>query len=282
MMGLANLVPGISGGTMLLAAGVYPQCIDALGNLATFRPDRKGVALLTAVAGCAVVVILLLAGPVRDMVVSYRWAMYSIFLGATLGGVPPLCRLIGRPDPLSWGGAALGLATMAITSFSPASSATPASGDSLTLFVAGLGAFAAMILPGLSGGYILLVSGQYVTILAAVDGLKSAVFGNEGGRLDVLTGSVQVLIPFGLGGLVALVGASSLVRLLLVKQRSLMLGFLLGLLTGALLGLWPFGTTASGLLLPDLSQALAAMALALVGFVVTNAVARLGGTDRNP
>ncbi len=278
-MGLANLVPGISGGTMLLAAGVYPQCIDAVARAATFRPDRKGLALLLTVAASSGVVILLLAGPVRDLVVSHRWVMYSIFLGSTIGGVPPLWRLIGRPNSRSWIGASLGLAAMVATTFFPADSTAAGPGQSLTLFLTGLGAFAAMILPGLSGGYILVLSGQYVPILGAVDGFKAAVLGSSGDRLDALSDACLVLVPFALGGVLALAGVSSLVRLLLRKQRSLMLGLLLGLLAGALFGLWPFGTTDSQPALPGLSQLLAALALVLVGFLVTYAVARIGDTD---
>ncbi len=278
-MGLANLVPGISGGTMLLATGVYPQCIDAFAKVATLRPEQKGVTLLLTVAGSGAIVILLLAGPVRDLVVDHRWAMYSVFLGSTLGGVPALWRLIDRPDRKSWIGTAAGLALMVTTTFLPTDSAPTGSDQTLTLFLAGLGAFAAMILPGLSGGYVLVLSGQYVPILGAVDGLRSAVFGGSRIIIDSLLGPAQVLAPFALGGLVALAGVSSLVRFLLQRQRSLMLGFLLGLLLGAVLGLWPFGTSESGLAWPGPAQALAALALALLGFLVTSAIARIGNAE---
>ena len=280
LMGLANLVPGVSGGTMLLAVGVYPQCIDAIARVTTLRADRQAVGLLSAVAVSGGLVILLLAGTVKSLVVEYRWAMYSVFLGATLGGVPALWKLIGRQNPKSWTGLAAGLVAMVAIAVAPSGSASEGTGYAVALFLSGLGAFAAMILPGLSGGYLLLLSGQYVPILGAVDGLKSALLPTGASRWPILVDSVQVLAPFALGGLVALVGVSSLIQVLLRRQRSLMLGFLLGLLGGAVLGLWPFGTSESRYVLPGLVQAATAFGLGACGFGATSGIARLGGPDR--
>lgn len=262
---------------MLLAVGVYPECIDALAKVTTLRPDRRALGLLFAVAGAGGLLILLLAGTVKILVVEYRWAMYSVFLGATLGGVPTLWNLIASHDTKSWTGCAIGLSVMIAVPVSPTGPVADGTAHALLLFLAGLGAFAAMILPGLSGGYLLVLSGQYVPILGAVDDLKSALLADGAPRWPTLVDSVQVLSPFALGGLVALVGVSSLVRLMLRHQRSLMLGFLLGLLVGAVRGLWPFYTSESGLALPGIGQAAAAVGLVLCGFAATTAVARLGG-----
>ena len=119
LMGLANLVPGVSGGTMLLAAGVYADCIDAVARITTLRLDRHAFALLAAVAGAGALVILLLAGTVKGLVLEHRWAMYSLFLGSTLGGVPVLWRLIGKPDTRVWLGATAGIAAMMLTTLAP-------------------------------------------------------------------------------------------------------------------------------------------------------------------
>ena len=279
LMGLANLVPGISGGTMLLAVGVYPQCIEAVAKLATLRPDRNAVSLLAAVAASAALILLLLAGQVRDLVVDHRWVMYSIFLGSTLGGVPVLWRLIGRLDQRSVLGGGGGLVLMVATAAVPAGPEDAVGSSALVLFLVGLGAFAAMLLPGLSGGYLLVLSGQYVPILGAVDGLKNAVLEFDGWQWPAFLESVRVLAPVAVGGLVALACVSSLIRFLLRRQRSLILGFLLGLLTGAVLGLWPFSTEESGSAIPSLGQGMAAICLTTVAFLGTGIIARLGDGD---
>ena len=72
LMGLANLVPGISGGTMLLAAGVYPAFIGAIAQLTTLKIRLRPVLLLGVVGGAAAVAILLLAGATKTLVVEQR------------------------------------------------------------------------------------------------------------------------------------------------------------------------------------------------------------------
>ena len=275
-MGLANLVPGVSGGTMLLAAGVYPQCVEALAKLTTLKPDRQSVGLLLTVTGSAALVILLLAGIVKSLVVEHRWVMYSLFLGSTLGGIPVLWRLIAKPDARTWVGSGLGLATMVATSLAPVSSVPAAEAPGVLLFLTGFGAFAAMMLPGLSGGYLLVLSGQYVTILGAIEDTKDSLLAPDGPQWATLTDPLAILAPFAVGCLAAVVGVSSLIRMLLVRQRAVTLGFLLGLLVGAVLGLWPFEGDAGGFRIPGLSQAAAAIGLVTGGFLLTSAIGRFG------
>ena len=88
LMGLANLVPGISCGTMLLAAGIYPRFIDAVANVTRFRIQFRSLLVLGCVVGAAGLGILLLAGTLKDLVVDHRWVMYSLFIGLTLGELP--------------------------------------------------------------------------------------------------------------------------------------------------------------------------------------------------
>lgn len=278
LMGLANLVPGISGGTMLLAAGVYPQCIEALARWSKLRPNRDAVVTLAAVGASAGLTVLLLAGAVKGLVVDHRWAMYSLFLGSTLGGVPVLWKLLGQLDARSVSGALAGLAAMAAITWFPAAPATAAGGSAPALFLAGLGAVAAMLLPGLSGGYLLVLSGQYVAILGAVDGIKAGLVHEAGPQWPDLVAAGKVLAPVAAGGLLALAVVSTVLQVLLRQQRALVLGLLLGLLLGAVLGLWPFRTDAQppALTLPGAAQAAGSLALALGGYVLTWAIARLG------
>ncbi len=113
LMGLANLVPGISGGTMLLAAGIYPRFIEALADLSALRFRKRSIFVLATVGIAAAAAILLGAGPVKDAVVEHRWAMYSIFIGLTLGGVPVLWRMARPATSAFWLGMVVGLVAMA-------------------------------------------------------------------------------------------------------------------------------------------------------------------------
>jgi len=107
LMGLANLVPGVSGGTMLLAAGVYPAFITAIAEVTTLRFRPRSLVLLGSVVAAAGIVILLMAGAVKGLVRDHRWIMYSLFIGLTLGGVPLLWRMARPATPSLFAAAAI-------------------------------------------------------------------------------------------------------------------------------------------------------------------------------
>ncbi len=300
LMGLANLVPGISGGTMLLAVGVYPAFISALAELTRFRVRAAALLLVGCVALGAGIAILLLAGPTKTLVVEQRWIMYSLFIGLTLGGVPLVLRLARRVSVALVVGAVGGLLLMLVMSVAGGGSAAGGRSSPALLGLSGLAAASAMILPGISGGYLLLLLGQYETILAAIDRVKQALLGGE---LGPLLDALVVLTPLALGVVVGLVGVSNLLSWLLRRFDDATLGVLLGLLLGAVIGLWPFqrgvapvpgdlldgrvlGTAQIAALDPDrwpvrffepsLSQVLAALGLIGLGFGGTWLVDRIG------
>lgn len=249
LMGLANLVPGISGGTMLLAAGVYPRFIAAIGEMTTLKFRRASVVVLGSVVVAALLAIVLLAGPVKDLVVNQRWVMYSLFIGLTLGGVPVVWRLIKadgkQPGGAVWIAAVIGFIAMAALAIFQSSGAA---GDVertgfVFMLLAGIAGASAMILPGVSGGYLLLVLGVYVPILAGVDAFKDGLKAQD---FEVITQvGLAVVLPVGLGVLLGVVGVSNLLRWLLKRFEQATLGVLLGLLLGAVVGLWPFQRTVT-------------------------------------
>jgi putative membrane protein len=244
LMGLANLVPGISGGTMLLAAGVYPSFIGGIAELTTLRFRPRSLILLASIVGTAVVAILLLAGTVKGLVEDHRWIMYSLFIGLTLGGIPLLWRMARPASPALWGGAAVAFSLMVVMAFSSGGGDGEAGPRYLVVFLSGLAASSAMILPGVSGGYLLLLLGQYEAILGSVDQLKRGLLGDSdaglGADLALALDALHVMIPLGIGIVVGVVGVSNLLRWLLSRYEKATLGALLGLLLGAVVGLWPF------------------------------------------
>jgi len=266
-MGIANLVPGISGGTMLLAVGIYPRFIEAVARVTTFRLDRTTLVTLGSVVPAALASIVLLAGPVKDLVVHQRWIMYSLFIGLTLGGVPVILRLIreARMGPERDRitsvrvGAVVGFLVMAFLAWIQMRGAGGgASEDWSVFFFGGMAGAAAMILPGVSGGYLLLVLGAYVPILGAVDAFREAIsLGDVGAMISV--GAAGIL-PVGLGVVVGIAVVSHALRWLFQRYRMATLGVLLGLLVGAVVGLWPFQTSR----LPDEGELIKGQAVEVV------------------
>jgi putative membrane protein len=309
LMGLANLVPGISGGTMLLAAGVYPQFIHGVAEVSTLRFRLRSILLLGAVAMGALGAIISLAGPVKDLVVHHRWIMYAIFIGLTLGGVPIIWRLIDRRTTGMWLGGVFGFAGMAVLAIAQAQGDGSADREgAVVMFLAGVAGASAMILPGVSGGYLLLVLGVYVPLLAAIDSFKSALPGVGAWDSAIVTSvGLNVMLPVALGVLVGIAGVSNLLKWCLHRFECPTLGVLLGLLLGAVVGLWPFqqpvgeldiGTEVKGqtvtaenradfaiddypteVFAPTAGQVGGALGLILAGFACSTGVALVGGTN---
>lgn len=246
LMGLANLVPGVSGGTMLLAAGVYTLFIGAVADLSALHFRTRALLIVAAVAGAAALGILLLAGPIKNLVVGYRWIAYSLFIGLTLGGVPVLKQMIGPLSPKVMLGAVAGFAAMAALAwaqqYGSAGGGDGGGGADISnwfmMLLAGLAGASAMILPGISGGYLLLILGQYIPILSAIDTFKQALRTADLSAAGEI--GLAVILPVGIGLIIGVAGVSNLLKLLLARYRQATLGVLVGLLLGAVVGLWPF------------------------------------------
>lgn len=257
LMGLANLVPGVSGGTMILAVGLYDRFISAVAELSSLRWSRAMFVFLALLAMGLGVALVGLAGPAVYLVTHHRWAMYSLFVGMTLGGGPELYRLAfpraeGDAPAVKRGAprlaVLLGFAAMAYVAWALAG--TRVSHTSLVFF--GMGAIAAssMILPGVSGSYLLLIFGVYDVVIGSLS--VSAL------RED-LKGSLMIIGPVAIGAAVGIGALSNLLKLVLSRYSQVSHGALLGLLLGSVLGLWPFQEARYPELLDkDLRKALAA------------------------
>lgn len=309
LMGLANLVPGISGGTMLLAAGIYPRFVNAIAILSTLKLRRDAVLVLALVVSSAVLAVLLFAGPVKDLVVEHRWIMYSLFIGLTLGGIPVVWRMVKPATTATWIGAGAGfiaMAALALMQQSGVDQAGAGTSNALTFGLAGVAGASAMILPGVSGGYLLLVMGQYIPILSAIDSFKVALEARD--IAAAMTPALSVMLPVGIGVVVGVVLVSNAIRWLLAHHGKATLGVLLGLLVGAVVGLWPFQATVepvfgetiikgqvvtaenvgefnaedypTAFFRPAPAQVAGAIGLILAGTAITMLIARLGGDER--
>lgn len=307
MMGLANLVPGISGGTMLLAAGVYPWFIQGIAEVTTLRFRKTSLVVLLTVGITAGLAIVSLAGLVKDFVVQYRWMAYSIFIGLTLGGVPIVWRLLRERSLrvlLAAFAGFFGMAVLAVFQGSSTSGTTEATAGFGSMFVAGVAGASAMILPGISGGYLLLVMGLYVPILSGIEAVKDALAARDFPAL--MDPMIGVVIPVGLGVVIGIALVSHALKWMLARYEQPTLGVLLGLLVGAVVGLWPFqegvapevGSTFKGRVVTDATlaelepedypnalfnptplQVGGALGLMALGFLTTVLVGRIGSDD---
>ncbi|MFK7768813.1 MAG: DUF368 domain-containing protein [Mariniblastus sp.] len=302
LMGLANLVPGISGGTMLLASGIYPAFIDALATTTRLKFKFRSLLVLGIVVAAAGIGVLLFAGTIKDLVINQRWVMFSLFMGLTLGGVPIVWRLAKPASPQLIISAAIAFGLMVLLAVLQMNGVVgEGNSNYVTLLLAGLAGASAMILPGLSGSYLLLLMGQYVPILNAVDKFKDALSARD--ITAAMEPALSTLLPVGLGVVAGVVVVGNLLEWMMRKYRKATLGVLLGLLLGSTVGLWPFrvgvepkegdvikgrAVTAETLsdidqedwlteyFRPTTTQIVSSLALVAIGFGVTMGVAMIG------
>ena len=229
LMGLANLVPGVSGGTLILALGLYDRFIGAIADVTRFRFSRSSVLFLVWILLGAGVAVLSMSGIAVSLIASHRWVMYSLFIGLALGGVPeltPLCKPFKLTSVIS---VAVGLGVMYFLAFGVSSTAIPHTIPVLVL----VGALAAssMILPGISGSYILLILGMYDFVIGSLSSSEL--------REDPVA-CLKVIVPVGLGAVLGIALLSNVLKVLLAKQSRVSHSVLLGLLLGSVFGLYPF------------------------------------------
>lgn len=247
LMGIADVIPGVSGGTIALILGIYTRVVHAIRALdwklveaaagvvtrgrrgraafgaALKKADVPFLALLVFGVGSAIV---LMAGPMTSLLANYPSLMLALFFGLVLGGAWVPWRMIeadGR-DPARLSIMAALAASAAVVTYLAVD--LPAlQGPEGLWFVAVAGAIAicAMILPGISGAFLLLLMGMYDRMLAALHDRDWVVIG---------------LFVAGAG--VGILAFSRILARLLDEARSATLALLTGLMIGSLRRLWPF------------------------------------------
>ena len=251
-MGAADIVPGISGGTIAFITGIYDTLLESIrrinpslisiikkqGVKAAFK-HINGIFLLTLLTGI-LTSIFTFAQLITWMLTSHPIPLWSFFFGLIIMSVIHMLKQVEQWQVTRFVSLALG-ATFAygITVLHPINMEP----TQLNMLIAGAIAICAMILPGISGSFILLLLGMYGPLLIAA---KS---------FDVIT-----LITFALGCLVGLLSFSHLLSWLLHKYRDIALTFLTGLMIGTLNKIWPWKevltwrTNSSGKQVPLLEQ----------------------------
>ena len=235
-MGAADIVPGVSGGTVALITGIYARLLGALVKIdkqaiAFFFSGRwralwhrlDGPFLGWLLAGI-LTAIFSLASVIHWLLLHYPQPLWSFFSGLILISGALLLRSEVSLD--RWGRVglfALGVALAVAISLAPP---IPFSASLLGFFIAGTVAICAMILPGISGSFMLVLLGMYGPVLGAVKSLQ-----------------IAELSVFAVGCAVGLVTFARILNFLLLRARVAMMAFLSGVLLGSLSSVWPWQIT---------------------------------------
>lgn len=236
-MGLADLVPGVSGGTIAFITGIYDDLVAAIAGLgpgllralrregpgAAWRAGRLG--FLTVLLAGILTSVIAFAGVLHWLLEHRPAQLWAFFFGLVAASVPLVGRRVGderTPDRRAglWAlGAAGTLLAAAVTSLPP----LVRSDAPLFLAAAAAVAACAMILPGISGSFILLILGAYAPVIGALRGF------------DLLR-----IAAVGLGVVAGLLAFSRVLRRLLARHHTATLSLLTGFLLGSLNALWPW------------------------------------------
>ena len=218
VIGVANIIPGVSGGTMMVSMGVYDTLIHCITHL--FSEFKRSVKTLLPYAVGMLIGIVALASLLKFLFANYPLPTSTTFIGLILGGLNPLLDKI-RHKKL--GGVSIGvfvlffvgIIAMALTGdISNPDSLTVDVGQMIILLVIGAVAAATMIIPGVSGSMVLMLLGYYNPVLNAVDALKNAVFSMD---FAAMGGPVLMLAPFCVGVALGIFGVAKLIEWLLAR-----------------------------------------------------------------
>ncbi len=272
LMGAADSVPGVSGGTMALIVGIYEEFLDSIGSgfraiLALLRLNLDGVRThLTAVSwrlvlplGLGIGTALLAAAEfIPGLLERHPELMRGLFLGMVAASIAiPWRRIEDHGTRLL---VILGLAAVAAFAFSGLSANSGGAPGLVRVLLSASVAICAMILPGVSGAFLLEVMGMYEPTLTALHDRNLLYIG-----------------VFGLGAIAGLGSFALVLTRLLKTHHDATMAALVGLMLGSLRALWPWQGPQRALEVPELGGvAVQVAAIAAIGFALVTLVERVG------
>ena len=210
IIGVANIIPGVSGGTLAITLGLYDKIIGAVSHF--FKNLKDNLKLLIPIGLGAVVTIILLSKIIKTSLDKFPLATILLFVGLILGGMPILFKKVKHeltiPNItilLVSAGLVIGL-TLLKTNSSDVSFINVNMGTMILLFLVGAIAAATMVIPGISGSFVLMLLGYYKPIITTISNLTD---------VSLIIHNMLILIPFGLGILFGIILIAKLIEYLL-------------------------------------------------------------------
>lgn len=250
VLGISNVIPGVSGGTMAIILNVYDRLIDAM--TLNLEHIKKNFFFLLYIGIGAVTGILIFSGIIKNLLLNAPMPTGFFFMGIIIGGIPMIYAR-AKDEKLKVKNIIpffIALAVMLVMQMIQPDDSNSVIITTLTvssgirLFLSGAISAVAMIIPGISGSFIMLVLGVYTSIITAVSSFN-----------------ILVLIPVGLGIVVGLVCGAKLIKNLIQKHPQAMYCAILGLIFGSIFEIYP-GFTFNSL-------GIISLATFIIGFLIS-------------
>ncbi len=234
LMGISDLIPGVSGGTIAFMLGIYDRLLTSISGI--FSKDwRSHIGFLLPLGAGMAAALLLFSRVISYLLKNYHAPTQFFFMGLIIGILPFMFRQADVRTSFGFRHVAVLLIVgvlLAATGFiSPAdraaiTSLTPS--RTILLFLAGWAASTAMLLPGISGSFVLLLLGFYSTAIGALSDFN-----------------IPVMIVIGLGVITGFIISSKVIHFLLSRYATLTFAVIIGLIIGSIFVIYP-GVPESG------------------------------------
>lgn len=238
-MGIAEAIPGVSGGTIAFITGIYERLLEAIGGilgpkvLGTLRKEGIAPAFQAADGGFLlqlgigmVIGLGIAVFSITELLEMYPPVVWAFFFGLIISSAVYVARQVDKWNPLT---VALLVGGTAVAYFLTTINPMAGSSSLVFVFLAGMIAISALILPGISGSFILLLLGMYTVVLNAVKGLASTP-----------AESLPIVGIFALGCLIGLALFSRVLSYTFKTFPNQTLALLTGFMLGSLNKLWPW------------------------------------------
>lgn len=258
LIGVANIIPGVSGGTLAITLGIYEKLIETISHF--FKNLKENIKFIIPIGIGAVLSILLLSRVISFCLDKYTLATILFFIGLILGGIPLLNKKIkGHYKNVS-------NIIIFLLSFGFVIALSILKGENVVsfenmniinyimLFLVGVVAAATMIIPGVSGSFVLMLLGYYKPIVDTIGALT---------KFNNIWQNIVILVPFGIGVLVGIVAISKLLEFLFKKYEVKTYFGVMGFIMASIITIF---TGAEGLIF-SVPQLLIGLVLLGIGFI---------------
>jgi len=227
IIGVANIIPGVSGGTLAVVLGIYDKLIGAIGNFLTDSNNRRSYTIFLAQIGLGALLAIFLLSNIMDFLYeNHKIPTLYFFIGLIIGSIPTVMKQhtdmrLNAPNSLFFIIGFIAVLSLELLNVSEANGGGSDYNIAL-FFVAGIASAAAMIVPGFSGSFVLVAMGVYWDLIDAVKAFD-----------------IVALIPPAIGGLIGIIGISKLINNIIKNHPSKFYYFIMGLIIASIFVLFP-------------------------------------------
>ncbi len=268
-MGIANVIPGVSGGTIAIILGIYEQFISAISNITTnLKKNLKFLIPIVIGMGISIVTMSKVVGYSYD---NFPLPTLLFFVGLVFGGIPMLLKNVkGKRESKELGSYIIALITFLIVIFMACYKFLFGVGGEVSLtninlfgyiilFMVGIVAAATMVIPGISGSLVLMIIGYYYPIINTINSLFK----------DNFVHNAIVLFVFGVGVIIGILLISKLLEMLFKKYSTKTYFGVLGFVFASIIAIPLSACIELGNISVSLDQAIIGIILIALGSIVS-------------